>query len=101
MQVQKVDHHELFEQIYNQAPIGIALVAPSGQWMKVNPAFCCMMGYTSEELMNLSYQDITHPNDCPQDIIYAGDLFEGRSNEYTYEKRYIKKMVTYSGFHCI
>jgi len=91
MQVQKVDHHELFEQIYNQAPIGIALVAPSGQWMKVNPSFCCMMGYTSEELMNLSYQDITHPDDSPQDVIYACDLFEGRSKEYKYEKRYIKK----------
>lgn len=91
MQVQKVDHHELFEQIYNQAPIGIALVAPSGQWLKVNPAFCSMMGYTSDELMNLSYQDITHPNDCPQDVVYACDLFEGRSKEYTYEKRYIQK----------
>ena len=42
MQVQKVDHHELFEQIYNQAPIGIALVAPTGEWMKSEP---CILLY--------------------------------------------------------
>lgn len=91
MQVQKVDHHELFEQIYNQAPIGIALVAPTGQWMKVNPAFCCMLGYTSDELMDLSYQDITHPEDSPQDVICSYELLEGNSKENQYEKRYINK----------
>ncbi|SDC69067.1 PAS domain S-box-containing protein [Paenibacillus sp. CF095] len=91
MQVQKVDHHELFEQIYNQAPIGIALVAPTGQWMKVNPAFCCMLGYTSDELMNLTYQDITHPDDSSQDMICSYELFEGKSKENQYEKRYINK----------
>ncbi|WP_190945638.1 PAS domain S-box protein [Paenibacillus sp. UASWS1643] len=91
MQVQKVDHHELFEQIYNQAPIGIALVAPTGQWMKVNPAFCCMLGYTSDELMDLTYQDITHPDDSPQDMICSYELFEGKIKENQYEKRYINK----------
>ncbi|WP_339169898.1 PAS domain S-box protein [Paenibacillus sp. FSL R5-0341] len=91
MQVQKVDHHELFEQIYNQAPIGIALVAPTGQWMKVNPAFCYMLGYTSDEFMALSYQNITHPDDSPQDVICSYELIEGKSNENKYEKRYINK----------
>ncbi|WFR61443.1 PAS domain S-box protein [Paenibacillus amylolyticus] len=91
MQVQKVDHHELFEQIYNQAPIGIALAAPTGQWMKVNPAFCCMLGYTSDELMDLTYQDITHPDDSPQDMICCHELFEGKLKENQYEKRYIHK----------
>ncbi|MBD8837546.1 MULTISPECIES: PAS domain S-box protein [unclassified Paenibacillus] len=91
MQVQKVDHHELFEQIYNQAPIGIALVAPTGQWMKVNPAFCCLLGYTSDELMDLTYQDITHPDDSPQDMICSYELFEGKIKENQYEKRYINK----------
>ncbi|WP_017688708.1 PAS domain S-box protein [Paenibacillus sp. PAMC 26794] len=91
MQVQKVDHHELFEQIYNQSPIGIALVAPTGEWMKVNPAFCCMLGYTSDELMDLTYQDITHPDDSSQDMICSYELFEGKSKENQYEKRYINK----------
>ncbi|PJN53197.1 Sensory/regulatory protein RpfC [Paenibacillus sp. GM1FR] len=91
MQVQKVDHHELFEQIYNQAPIGIALVAPTGEWRKVNPAFCCMLGFTYEELTKLTYQDITHPDDSPQDVMYNWELFEGKSKEYKYEKRYIHK----------
>ncbi|QOS78773.1 PAS domain S-box protein [Paenibacillus sp. JNUCC31] len=91
MQIQKVDHHEWFEQIYNQAPIGIALLAPTGHWMKVNPAFCCMLDYTTEELMLLNYQDITHPDDCALDSTYERDLLEGKSKEFKYEKRYIQK----------
>ncbi|WP_269056687.1 PAS domain-containing protein, partial [Paenibacillus tundrae] len=91
MQVQKVDHHELFEQIYNQAPIGIALVAPTGQWMKVNPAFCSMLGYTAQELIHLHYQEITHPDDLAQDLMYERELCEGKLSEYKYEKRYIQK----------
>lgn len=91
MQVQKVDHHELFEQIYNQAPIGIALLAPTGQWMKVNPVFCSMVGYTAEELVLLNYKDITHPDDYAEDLIREHELCEGKSKEYRYEKRYIQK----------
>ncbi|WP_181586497.1 PAS domain S-box protein [Paenibacillus taichungensis] len=91
MQVQKVDHHELFEQIYNQAPIGIALVAPTGQWMKVNPAFCSMLGYTAQELILLHYKEITHADDFAQDLKYERELCEGKSQEYRYEKRYIQK----------
>lgn len=91
MQVQKVDHHELFEQIYNQAPIGIALVAPTGQWMKVNPAFCSMLGYSAQELIHLHYKDITHPDDFAQDMVYERVLCDGKRKEHRYEKRYIQK----------
>ena len=57
----------------------------------MNPAFCCMLGYTSEELTDLTYQDITHPDDSSQDMIYNYELFEGKSKENQYEKRYIHK----------
>lgn len=91
MQVQRVDHHELFEQIYTQAPIGIALASPEGKWTKVNPAFCRMLGYTSEELLRMTYQDITHPDDSADDFDYVCGLLEGKSKGYQYEKRYVRK----------
>ncbi|MEY8745497.1 PAS domain S-box protein [Bacillales bacterium AN1005] len=101
MQVQKVNHHELFEQIYNYTPIGIALAAPTGQWMKVNPAFCRMTGFTGEELMKLSYRDLMHPEDCSKDLLYEAGMFESKSKECVYEKRYIKKNgeVLWCSFH--
>ncbi|WP_334074397.1 PAS domain S-box protein [Paenibacillus sp. A14] len=91
MQVQRVDHHELFKQIYTQAPIGIALASPEGQWTKANPAFCQMLGYTSEELLTMTYQDITHPDDLAGDFDYVCGLLEGKSKGYQYEKRYVRK----------
>lgn len=102
MQVQKVIHHEFFEQIYNYTPIGIALAAPTGQWMKVNPAFCRMTGFTSEELMKLSNQDLMHPEDCSKGTLDETGLFEGKLlQECVYETRYIKKNgeVLWCSFH--
>ncbi|WP_440119249.1 PAS domain S-box protein [Paenibacillus sp. QZ-Y1] len=101
MQVQKVDHHEWFEQIYNQSPIGIALVTPNGQWIKVNPAFCNMLGYTMEELMLLHDEDLTLPDDNTLDLSSKRDLYEGKVKEIAYEKRYIQKNgdVTWASLH--
>ncbi|MDO7907973.1 PAS domain S-box protein [Paenibacillus sp. JX-17] len=91
MRIQRVDHHELFEQIYTQAPIGIALAAPTGQWTKVNPAFCDMLGYSDQELLQLTYQQITCLEDYSLDQMYLNKMEECNVKAYQYEKRYMKK----------
>ncbi|GBF75794.1 PAS domain-containing sensor histidine kinase [Paenibacillus sp. 598K] len=54
----------LYEQMYNYAPIGIALVSlEDGSWQSANHYLCNMLGYTEEELLQLSCPLITHPND--------------------------------------
>ncbi len=50
-----------FRSSFEHAAIGMALVAPNGVFMKVNNALCDMVGYTSEELLSLSFREITHP----------------------------------------
>lgn len=91
MQVQKVNHHEFFEQIYNHTPIGVALIAPEGNWLKVNPAFCHMTGFTYEELMELRCQDLTHPENSSMDKVEEAGLFDNKVKENIYERRCIKK----------
>ncbi|MBY0205072.1 MULTISPECIES: PAS domain S-box protein [Paenibacillus] len=91
MQVQKVNHHEFFEQIYDHTPIGVALIAPAGNWLKVNPAFCHMTGFTWGELIELRCQDLTHPEDSSKDHVEEAGLFENKVTENIYERRCIKK----------
>ncbi|MDM5277585.1 PAS domain S-box protein [Paenibacillus silvae] len=91
MPVQRVNHHEFFEQVYNQTPIGVTLIAPAGNWLKVNPAFCHMTGFTCEELMELRCQDLTHPEDSLKDNVEEAGLLDNKVRENIYERRCIKK----------
>jgi PAS domain S-box-containing protein len=54
---------DLFRGAFDQAPIGMALNSIDGRRLKVNAAFCEMVGYTPEELLATDFQDIMHPDD--------------------------------------
>jgi len=82
---------ELFATSFHQAPIGIALLDPSGRWLQVNDAVCEIVGYTREELLQRTFQDITHPADLEKDLQLVDDVLAGRRNGYQLEKRYLRK----------
>jgi PAS domain S-box-containing protein len=81
---------ERFRGAFDNAPIGMALVAPDGRWLRVNPALCEMLGYTEEELYRKSFQDVTHPEDLADDLEQVQRLLDGTASDYTMEKRYIR-----------
>ncbi|MEH2063434.1 MAG: PAS domain S-box protein [Nostoc sp.] len=85
------ESEERFRTIFNQATVGITLVALDGQFLQVNPAFCEITGYSVEELIELSFQDITHPDDVKVDWLYARQVLSREINGYSLEKRYIHK----------
>ena len=76
---------------FNQAAVGIAHVAKNGQWLRVNQKLCDIIGYTSEELIEKSFQDITHPEDLDADIGYVRQVLASEIQTYSMEKRYIHK----------
>lgn len=82
---------EQFRHAFEDASIGMAIVSLDGHWIKVNPALCQILGYSSEELLALSFQDITHPDDLDADLIYAHQLLAGTISTYQLEKRYFHK----------
>ncbi|MEG4990008.1 PAS domain S-box protein [Microcoleus sp. BR0-C5] len=82
---------EQFRHAFEDASIGMAIVSLDGQWIKVNPALCQILGYSSEELLALTFQDITHPDDLDGDLSYAHQLLAGTISTYQLEKRYFHK----------
>ncbi len=82
---------KLFEIGFQNAPIGFALVDPSGHWLNVNDALCRILGYSREELLVGSFQDITHPDDLERDLAMIRDVLADRCTGYRLEKRYFHK----------
>ncbi|WP_263572365.1 CheR family methyltransferase [Roseateles oligotrophus] len=79
------------EQAFGASPIGMALVALSGEFLRVNPAFCNMLGWSEPELLVTGFQSITHADDLAEDLRQVDDLIAGRSNAFQMEKRYVHK----------
>ncbi len=80
-----------FSSAFKDAAIGMALVALDGRWLKVNHALCEVVGYTEEELLVKTFQDITHPDDLDADLDYVRQMLAGEIQKYQMEKRYYHK----------
>lgn len=80
-----------FEEMFDLASVGIAQVAPDGGWLNVNQALCRIVGYSSDELQRLTFQDITHPDDFHADFDLMQQLGAGQISQYQCEKRYRRK----------
>jgi PAS domain S-box-containing protein len=81
----------LFREAYENAPIGIALVATNGSWLRVNRALCDIVGYSADELLRTTFQAITHPEDLDTDLDFVHQVLDGAITAYQMEKRYIHK----------
>jgi PAS domain S-box-containing protein len=85
------ESEERFRLTIDEAPIGMALVALDGRFVRVNRALCEITGYDADELMRRTFQDITHPDDLATDVDLARRLAAGEISRYQLEKRYIRK----------
>ena len=79
------------ESAMKYSPIGMAIVAPSGAWLEVNPALCELVGYTREELLALDFQSITHPEDLARQLYLVEQTLAGMVERYEMEKRFLRK----------
>jgi PAS domain S-box-containing protein len=80
-----------FSATFNQAAMGIAMVAPDGRWLRVNRKLCEIVGYSPDEMATMSFQDITHPDDLDADLDFVRAMLAREINEYSMEKRYLRK----------
>ena len=74
------DAERRFEATFDQAPIGLAHVAPDGTWLRANPRLCEILGYPYEELVQTTFQEITHPDDLEADVAQVRRLLAGEGS---------------------
>ncbi|NOU94358.1 PAS domain S-box protein [Paenibacillus sp. LMG 31456] len=81
----------LFEHIYRNSPIGIALISLEQKWTHVNPTVCNILGYSEEEFLILTADEFSHPDDVGNTERLIRDLLDGAISFFEIEKRYFHK----------
>lgn len=77
--------------IFENAPIGMALTDLSKSFIKVNKAYCDIIGYSKKELLTMTFEDITHPDDIELENEILSHSINGTGTNFHFEKRYIHK----------
>ncbi|MGH8354161.1 MAG: bifunctional diguanylate cyclase/phosphodiesterase, partial [Pseudomonas sp.] len=90
-EAQRQESEQRFRATFEHAAVGIAHLAPDGRWLWVNSLLCQILGYSREELLQLSFQDITHPDDLTRDLDLVQQLLAGEIDRYSMEKRYRRR----------
>jgi len=81
----------IFSGVFNDSGIGMAIVSLNGRWIDINPYLLQLFGYTRGELLQKTFQDITHPDDLEADLSLLEQVLAGSIDTYKLEKRYFHK----------
>ncbi|HEX5580593.1 MAG TPA: PAS domain S-box protein, partial [Gemmatimonadaceae bacterium] len=85
------ESEERFHQAFSSAAVGMAIVSLDGRWLEVNTALCRQLGYDAAELQEMTFVDVTHPDDLEGDIELGTRLLRGEVPSYVREKRYLHR----------
>jgi PAS domain S-box-containing protein len=85
------ESEERFRAAFDAAATGMALVGRDGRWLKVNESLCRIVGYAEDELLRMTFQEITHPDDIDIDLANVEQMLSGALEYYELEKRYLHK----------
>ena len=85
------ESEERFRRVFEEGPTGMALLDETFHFIRANPAFTAMLGYSEAELQKMAFPDITHPDHIQQDVEQVRRLLRGELSAYRTEKRYIAK----------
>jgi diguanylate cyclase (GGDEF)-like protein/PAS domain S-box-containing protein len=87
-----VESEAHFRNAFDHAAIGMALVSPEGNWLRVNRSLCEIVGYSEAELLVSDFQAITHREDLGADLADVYRMLAGEILTCQLEKRYIHKL---------
>jgi two-component system sensor histidine kinase UhpB len=86
------ESEQRFRSTFEFAAAGITHTAPpDGRFVMVNPRFCEITGYSEDELLEMTFLQITHPDDRANDQAIKQRIFGGVSHTIATEKRYVRK----------
>jgi two-component system, sensor histidine kinase and response regulator len=75
---------------FENAGVGIAACDVQGRFLRVNQKLCEIVGYTREQLLQKTWQEITHPDDLAASLEHSLPLLRGEQSGFSLEKRYVR-----------
>jgi PAS domain S-box-containing protein len=82
---------ERFRRYFDLGLIGMALTSPGKGCLEANAELCRILGYTHDELLQVRWPDITHPDDLAADVAQFDRVVAGEQDGYVLDKRFIRK----------
>ncbi len=82
---------EEFKAYFDSSSVGLSVTAPDKTWIEVNQKLCDMMGYPKEELLNVTWDVLTHQDDIAENIKLFNKAIEKELDTYSLDKRFIRK----------
>ncbi len=86
-----IESEEMFRNAFDHAAIGRAMARLDGGFERVNQSWCEMFGYRMEEVQNLSWMSVTHPDHIGETVPYIKKLMGGKINNFTLEQQMVRK----------
>lgn len=86
------ESEERFRSAFNYAPIGIALISSTGEWLKVNNALRELLGYEEAEFLATDFQSFVYPIDLGEVLVKFHLLLSGKTPTSQLEHRYLNKL---------
>jgi PAS domain S-box-containing protein len=77
-----------FRKVFDNSRIGMLISDPEGLLVRVNPAFCQMLGRPADELVGMHFADVTHPDDADLGLAALRDCLGGVVDDVELEMRY-------------
>ena len=84
------ESEEILRLAMDNAAIGMCLVSPDGHFLRVNAALCRFFARSEQELLSLSWQEVTHPDDVDTSARLLGALLAGDDESFRTTKRYVR-----------
>ncbi|HEV7300092.1 MAG TPA: PAS domain S-box protein [Tepidisphaeraceae bacterium] len=81
---------ERFRTAFAGSAVGMAITDAAGGFVQVNDAFCRITGYSHEQLAQLDFAQITHPDDRERYEQLLGELLRKERGSFVLEKRYVR-----------
>ncbi|RPI37516.1 MAG: PAS domain S-box protein, partial [Methanoregulaceae archaeon] len=85
------ESEEQFRTAFEDAALAMSLTAMDGRLLKVNHAFCILLGYSEEQMLGMTIRDITLPEEISQTNQLMADTIAGKTRSFRLEKRYVRK----------
>jgi PAS domain S-box-containing protein len=85
------ESERLYRSTFELAAVGLAHVSREGRWLLVNHRLCEILGYPEEELLETTFQELTHPDDLSAYLSQSAKIVSGEIPTFSMEKRFIRK----------